>query len=88
MCQPISRKMFQKDQKLKVKARADGDLEKNVQNARLANVLDADIKITKLLNFKIHLNRRKNGKRRYIPEKEVIVHQKNNATTAIITTTK
>ena len=28
MCQPISRKMFQKDQKLKVKARADGDLDK------------------------------------------------------------
>ena len=60
----------------------------NVWNARLANVLDADLKIILLKNVQIHLKRIINSKSKYVLVKRVIVHSRKNATTAKITTTK
>ena len=61
---------------------------KNVQKARLVNVLDTYLNIALLLNVWSHPKIIRNGKIKYVSVKEVIVHLRKNVTTVIITTTK
>ena len=52
------------------------------------NVLDADLKITYLLNVQNHLKIMRNDKRKSVPVKRFIAHQKKNTITVIMITTK
>ena len=59
-----------------------------VRNTCLANVLDTDLKITKLQNVESHLKIMRNEKSKYILVKDVIEHHRKNVTTEKVSKAK
>ena len=60
----------------------------NILNVNLANILDADLKITSLPNVQNHLKITRNNESKSVSVKGVIVHPKKNSETVITTMTK